>query len=400
MANPVNLLSSRTVSTLTKPGRYSDGGNLYLAVQDSGSKSWVFRWKRSGVVSELGLGSFPDNSLAMARDKARAAREALAMGRDPKSVIRQADGVPTFGELSDKHIEAMQKEWKNAKHIAQWRMTMAEYAKPLRKMPVDTIQTADVLRVLKPLWQTVPETAQRLRGRIEAILAAATAHGYRDGMNPAQWRNHLERLLPARGKLTRGHQKAMPFADVPAFMTTLRGKGGMTPLALEFAILTAARSGEVRGATWQEIDLANAVWTVPASRMKAKEEHQVPLAKPALALLRRLQEAKTGDLVFPGVRGKPLSDAAFSTFLQRMKLDVTQHGFRSSFRDWAGESTNFARDIAELALAHAVGDKVERAYRRGKALERRRELMEAWADYCDGGRGANVIPLRKASGGD
>ena len=400
MAKTVNILNARQVATLTKPGRYADGGNLFLSVRESGSRSWVFRSKSGGVVTERGIGSFDSVPLVKAREIAKAMREAVANGRDPRTVLARDGGVPTFGELSDKHIEAMAGSWRNEKHRAQWVMTMREYCKPLRKMPVDQIQTADVLRVLKPLWQKVPETASRLRGRIEVILAAASAHGYRDGINPAQWRNHLDKLLPARGKLTRGHQKALPFSEVPAFMASLREKAGITPLALEFAILTAARSGEVRGATWAEIDFDGGIWSIPANRMKAARPHEVALSEPALGILKRIYAARTGDLIFPGGRGKPLSDATFTMLIKRMGHDVTQHGFRASFSTWCREQTAFPRELVEHALAHVVGDAVERAYSRGTALERRREVMAAWAAYCDGGKGADIIPLRKASGGD
>lgn len=396
MAKTLNILTARQVASITKPGRYADGGNLFLSVRESGARSWVFRSKTGGIVTERGIGSFDSVPLIKAREIAKAMREAVANGRDPRTVLARDEGIPTFGKMSDEHIEAMAGSWRNAKHRAQWVMTMKEYCKPIRSMPVDQIQTADVLRVLKPLWKSVPETASRLRGRIEVILAAASAHGYRDGLNPAQWRNHLDKLLPARGKLTRGHQKALPFKDVPPFMADLRNKAGMTAIALEFAILTAARSGEVRGATWSEIDFENAIWTVPAHRMKAGRKHEVPLSKPALAILERMSEVRTGDLIFPGFRGKPLSDAALTMLIKRMGHDVTQHGFRASFSTWCRERTSFPRELVEHSLAHAVGDAVERAYSRETALERRREVMAAWAAYCGGGAGADVIPLRRA----
>jgi integrase len=278
-------------------------------------------------------------------------------------------------------------------------MTLQHYAAPLRCRPVDQINTADVLAVLKPLWLQKPETASRLRGRIEAVLDAAKAQGHRSGENPAAWRGHLAHLLPKRGKLTRGHHAAMNYCDVPEFIGRLHERDAIAALALEFCVLTATRSGEVLGARWSEIDFEGKVWTVPASRMKAAREHRIPLSDRALTIVKMLAEVKTGDLVFPGQRsGKPLSGTAMEMVLRRMKIDsVTVHGFRSAFRDWAGNETHFPREVAEAALAHVIGDKAEQAYRRGDALEKRRALMEAWAGFCEPNAGSNVISLTRAS---
>jgi integrase len=276
-------------------------------------------------------------------------------------------------------------------------MTLTVYAEPLRAKPVDKIETADVLAVLQPIWREKPETASRLRGRIERVLNAAKAKGYRTGENPAAWRGHLENLLPKPSRLSRGHHAAMRYQDVPAFVATLREREAVAGLALEFAIVTAARSGEILGARWSEVDLDAKVWTIPAERMKAAREHRVPLSEPALAILRKVNEAKVSDYVFPGQRpGKPLSVMALEMVLRRMGIeDATVHGFRSAFRDWAGNETNFPRELAEHALAHVIGDKAEQAYRRSDALMRRRELMDAWARHCEGEANTKVLAFKR-----
>jgi len=403
MAGGKQKLTARAAAT-TKPGRYGDGGGLYLVVSLSGARKWVFRFSFAGKVTEAGLGSAAVVSLAAARDKARDARKLLDAGKNPIDAKRHAASIeaaiPTFGAVADALIAAKKSGWRNEKHRAQWRMTLTEYAAPLRSRPVNEIDTGAVLAVLMPLWQTKPETASRLRGRIEAVLDAAKAQGHRSGENPAAWRGHLSHLLPKRGKLTRGHHAAMAYGDVPAFVGRLREREAIAALALEFTILTAARSGEVYGARWSEIDISAKVWTVPAGRMKAAREHRIPLSDRALAILEKLSEARTGDLVFPGQRaGKPLSAMAMQMVLRRMKLDgVTVHGFRSAFRDWAGNETHFPREIAEAALAHVIGDKAEQAYRRGDALEKRRGLMEAWANYCEPKADLNVVSLKQRKG--
>ncbi|WP_020187652.1 integrase arm-type DNA-binding domain-containing protein [Methylopila sp. 73B] len=400
----LNRLTARTVATIKDAGRYADGGNLHLVVSPSGSKSWLMIYRHGGRQREMGLGPARDVTLAEAREKAADARRMLLGGLDPieerrrqaEEVSRAAKRTPTFGEAADELIAAMSPSWRNSKHSAQWGMTLSRvrdaagnltdggYCVAIRDKPVDEISTADVLEVLKPIWTSKPETASRLRGRIEAVLSAAKAQGLRFGENPALWRGHLDRLLPKRTKLSRGHHAAVPYADMPAFMIRLRAAPGMGARAVEFAILTAARSGEVRGATWSEIDMDARLWRVPPARMKAAAEHVVPLSEAAMAVLEAVQPLKrdSGSVIFPGPRsGAELSDMSLSAVLRRLKVDAVPHGFRSAFRDWAGDQTTFPREVAEAALAHTLRDAVERAYRRGTALEKRRELMTVWADY-------------------
>jgi integrase len=401
MAGKLHKLSARTVAALTRPGRHSDGGGLYLFIsRDSRARRrrWVFRFAWAGKAREMGLGPANGVSLAEARKLAAAARNVIAKGFDPieaRDAGRQASqGRKTFGECALAFIAAKQSEWRNARHRQQWRVTLETYCAPIWNKPADEIDTEAVLGVLRSLWQTRTETASRLRGRIESVLDAAKAQGLRQGENPARWRGHLDKLLPKRGKLSRGHFAAMPYAEVPAFMAALREREAIAGLALEFAILTAARSGEVLGARWPEIDLEGKVWTIPAARMKAGREHRVPLSGKALAILARLAEVKTGEHVFSGQRpGKPLSPASLKMVLCRIGVGATVHGFRSAFRDWAGNETHFPRELAEAALAHVIGDAAEQAYRRGDALEKRRGLMEAWADHCELKDTSNVISL-------
>jgi integrase len=291
----------------------------------------------------------------------------------------------------------MRPSWRNEKHAAQWEMTLRDYAAPLRRLPVDKITTDDVLSVLKPLWNAKPETASRLRGRIERVLDAAKAKGLRSGENPARWRGHLDQLLPKRQRLTRGHHAAMPYADVPSFMGDLRSRQATSALALEFAILTAARSGEVLGARWDEFDVERAVWIVPAGRMKAGREHRVPLSRRALQIVKELHKTRTNEFVFPGEKaGRPLSGMALEMVLRRMRVeDATVHGFRSSFRDWAAECTSSANEVCEAALAHVIENKAEAAYRRGDLFEKRRRLMDAWALYCTTPKMGKVVPISR-----
>jgi len=318
-------------------------------------------------------------------------------------VARQAtDAVPTFGKAADDYIEVMEQQWSNAKHRAQWATTLTKDAAKLRPLPVDEVTTEDVMAVLRPIWTVKPETALRLRGRIECVLDAAKANNHRSGENPARWRGHLENLLPKRRKLTRGHHAAMPYAKVSSFVAGLRERKAMAALALEFLILTAARSGEVREARWSEFDLEAKVWTVPAVRMKAKREHRVPLSGRAVEILeavKPLSNDKQEAVVFSAPKGGPLSINCFRALLLRMNLkgaEATPHGFRSSFRDWCGEVSVFPREVAEAALAHVVGDATERAYRRGDALEKRRKLMDAWSEYCEfSGAGGSVVAIGK-----
>lgn len=391
----LHKLSARKVAVTGAPGRYGDGGGLYLIIGNAGARKWVFRYTFFGRQRDMGLGSAVDVSLAQARDAAAAARAAVRDGRDPinervKNRTAQT-AVPTFGQYADELVDSIEGGFRNAKHRAQWRMTLREYAKPLRSKPIDQIDTADVLGVLQAIWQTKPETASRLRGRIERVLDAAKARGFRSGENPARWRGHLSSLLAKPQQLTHGHHKALPFDDMPTFMEALRGAEGVAARALEFIILTAARTTEVTGARPGELNLETRVWTVPGDRMKQGREHRVPLPERAVELARQAAAA-SDTFVFPGgKRNRPLSGTALKKVIRRLGYDVTIHGFRSTFRDWAGERTNFAREVAEAALSHVVGDETERAYRRGDALEKRRALMDAWVAFC--ARADNVVPL-------
>lgn len=397
MARKLNRLNARSVMTIKKPGRHADGGGLYLVVDKRGAKRWVFLFRQNGRLREMGLGGLTSVGLADARKLAESCRRSRASGLNPIETRKANTRVPTFGDCADEFLAGMSKQWRNEKHRAQWRSTLTDYTTEIRGKPVNTIETEDVLRVLKPLWETIPETASRLRGRIERVLDAARAKGHRSGENPARWRGHLDKLLPARQKLTRGHHAALPYQEVPAFIGRLRERDALAAQALEFTILTAARSGEVLRMKWDEIDLKEKVWKVPPERMKAGREHRVPLAQRAVAILERMNSVRTSDYVFPGARtGQPLSFMAMQMALRRMSENVTTHGFRSSFRDWCGEATNFPREIAEAALAHVVGDATERAYRRGDALEKRRKLMTAWAAYCEPKDRSNVVPMVRA----
>lgn len=389
-------LTARKVET-AKAGKYSDGGNLYLIVGPSGSRKWVLRFTWQGRAKEMGLGSASTVPLADAREAAQIARRKIAQGTNPIAARKADRGLPTFGEMADDVCSSLSEGFRNDKHKAQWKMTLATYAGPLRKMAVDEVTTEDVLSVLKPIWTTKPETAGRTRGRIEKVLDAAKARGFRSGENPARWRGHLDHLLPKPKKLSRGHHASMPYERVPHFMVELRERPAIAARALELCVLTAARSGEILGMRWSEIDLDERVWSIPAERMKAGRPHRVPLSNRAVAILRQQYKSLASDYVFPGMRAdKPLSNMAMDMMLRRMKITgATVHGFRSSFRDWAGNVSSFPREVAETALAHVIGDKAEQAYRRSDALEKRRKLMEAWASFCERSANAKVIPLVK-----
>ena len=399
MPRQLDRLSPRAVQTLTKAGRHADGGGLYLSVGPGEARRWVFLYRWRGRLKEMGLGGLSSVGLSKARLRAQAARELIADGIDPLEAKRANAAVPTFGELADALVMDLGPQWRNSKHRAQWSSTLTTDAARLRPLAVDKIETVHVLETLKPIWSAKPETASRLRGRIERVLEAAKAKGFRAGENPARWRGHLDHLLPKRQKLSRGHHAALPFTDLPAFIGDLQDRKGTAALALEFAIYTAARSGEVRGARWSEIDLESKVWTVPADRMKAGRIHRVPLSARSLQVLESvlpLAGDKPDARVFPAAKpGTALSDAAFAALIKRMDRagEITPHGFRSSFRDWAGEVSVFPREMAEAALAHVIGDATERAYRRGDALEKRRKMMEAWARYCQPRTGNNVVAI-------
>lgn len=396
MARPLNKLSDAAAKAAKTLGRHSDGGGLYLYVGPTGAKSWVFVWTRDGKKREAGLGPYPSVTLAKARVKAVECRQAVGDGRDPIAE-KAKEAEPTFGEAADRYISSIESEWRNAKHKYQWEQTLGpSYCAAIHDKRVSEIGTDDVLKVLTPIWAAKNETAARLRGRIERVLDFARVKGWRDGENPARWRGHLRNTLPKRQKLQRGHLSAMPYPEVPAFLQRVRTAEAMAARALEFAILTATRSGEVLGATWQEIGLDRKVWSIPKERMKAGQAHTVPLSDRAVEMVSALKSAATGDYVFPGERpGKPLSNMAMMMFLRRLKVTgITVHGFRSSFRDWCGDATSFPRELAEAALAHQIGSEVERAYRRADALEKRRKLMQAWADYLSAPKAGNVVKLR------
>ena len=383
-----NKLNVKQVEHLKKVGIYSDGGGLYLRIRESG-RSWFFIGTVNGKRFEMGLGSALDVSLAKAREKATEVRHLALEGHDPRVVRDKASdesaGDVSFGKFAQQFVADIESGFRNPKHRQQWRNTLETYGKPIAKLPIAEVDTDDVLRCVRPIWGKKQETASRVRGRIEKVLDAAKAKGLRIGENPARMRGHLEHLLPKRSKAAVKHHAALHYAEMPAFMASLRKREGVSAKALEFAILTAARSGEVRGMTWGEVDFAAKLWTVPAGRMKASQTHEVPLSEPALAVLQAVHEKGLAaeDIVFPGPSGRALSDMTLSAVLKRMKRDVTVHGFRSTFRDWAGDTTAHPRDVVEMALAHTVGSATERAYRRGRALEKRRELMVAWATYCE-----------------
>lgn len=412
MARAINRLSALQVKTAKLPGYYADGGNLWLQVARGGSKSWVLRYTLAGKAREMGLGSVSTFTLQDARDRAQAARKLLADGVDPIDAKRDAQQQArmetsnrrTFASCAAAYVKAHEAGWKNAKHAAQWTATLETYAFPvIGEMLVCDVETAHVLRLLEPVWRTKAETASRLRGRIENILDWATVQKYRSGDNPARWRGHLDKLLPARSKVQKvQHHPALPWREMGAFMRELRGQQGTAARAVELIILTACRTSEAFNADWREIDLAQRTWTIPAVRMKAGKEHIIPLSDAAVSVL-QAQAAAHGmeGYIFPGTRsGKPLSNMAGLMLLKRMgRADLTVHGFRSAFRDWAGESTNHPREVIEHALAHQLKDKAEASYARGTLFEKRRVLMADWASYCARpAESGAVVPLRAIGG--
>ncbi len=398
MGRASKKLSAIQVKAVTKTGRHGDGDGLYLNVAAGGSKSWVFLWMKEGRRREMGLGAFPAVGLADARVKAENCRRIIAAGGDPLAT-RTQDKPKTFGEAADAFVASMEGGWRNDKHAAQWRMTLGDaYCKSIRTVPVGDIGTEDVLKILTPIWLKKAETASRLRGRIERVLDFAKIKGWRSGENPALWRGHLKNALPPRQKLQRGHHAAMPYSQVPAFVARLQGTEAMAARALEFLILTAARSGEVLGATWAEFDLDDALWTIPATRMKAGRVHRVPLCDRALAIVTQLSELRVNEYVFAGEKkDRPLSSMSLSMLMRRLKVEAaTPHGFRSSFRDYAGDETTFPREVAEAALAHEIGNVTETAYRRSDALSKRRKLMENWEAFCLAKHPDNLLTFRQA----
>jgi integrase len=406
MGRSLGKLTALFVTRAKKPGLYSDGGNLYLQVESKSARSWIFRY----AGRYMGLGSALVVGLQEARDLAHECRKLRRQGIDPveakraQQALHRLDAAKaiTFRECAKAYIKAHRAGWRDAKHVQQWENTIASYAEPMiGSLPVQAVDTALICKILEPIWTSRPETASRVRGRIESILDWAKVRGYRNGENPARWRGHLDKLLPKPSavKKLKGvrHHPALPYAETPAFVAELRKREGIAARALDFAILTAARSGEVLGARWEEFDLGAAVWVVPPARMKGGDkEHRVPLAPTALRIIKDMP--RHGDFVFPGGNdGKPLSEKALWKTLHRMKIEnATVHGFRSAFRDWAAERTNYPNHVVEMALAHTIGDKVEAAYRRGDLFEKRRRLMGEWARFCSKlATTAAVIPLRR-----
>jgi integrase len=411
MARTIGRLKAIAVAKVTKPGMYGDGGGLFLQVTSPTAKSWVFRYTRHGRERYAGLGSAFTISLQRAREDARQFRELLHDGIDPlehrnakrlRNRLEAAKSV-TFDECVEAYVAAHEAGWSNSKHRQQWRTTLRDYASPvLGGLAVQAIDTGLVMQALEPIWATKAVTARRLRGRIETVLDWATVRGFRSGDNPARWRGHLKVLLPARSKERAvNHHAALAYSDIGRFMAALSEQKGVAARALEFCILTASRSGEVLGVTWDEIDAASATWTVPAQRMKGGREHRVPLCAWALAIVEKLRDLGT-DYVFPGARERhPLSKTALPEVLERKALrhigggNITVHGMRSAFRDWAAETTSFPNHVVEMALAHAIPSAVEASYRRGDLFAKRRKLMEAWAAYCSApGRAGDVVQLR------
>jgi integrase len=409
MGRKASERSALWVSRRDGAGLHFVGGvaGLALQVQPSGASSWVLRAVIGGKRRDMGLGGYPDVTLAGARKAAREAREKIKDGIDPidqgraaRSALCAAKATAvTFEQAARGYLDGHESSWRNAKHAHQWRTTLETYAYPLiGSILVRDVEVGHVMAVLEPIWKGKTETASRLRGRIEQVLDWATVRGYRQGLNPARWRGHLNKILPRPSRVSKSkHHAALPVGDLPGFMASLRTQRGMGARALEFAILTAARSGEVRGATWTEIDLKAAVWRISDDRMKSRREHRVPLSDPALKLLRALPRMAGSNLVFTAPRGGMLSDMTLAALLRRTETPAVPHGFRSTFRDWCSERTNYPNEVAEMALAHSIGDKVEAAYRRGDLFEKRRRLMNEWAAFCakvEPKRG-RVIPLRR-----
>jgi integrase len=385
-------LTALKVAKIAKPGRYGDGLGLWLQVGPTGAKSWLFRFQRGGQARQMGLGPVHTVTLADARHAAQEARRLLLEGHDPieaRRTIRARHALAgakalTFREAAETYIAAHAGTWKNRVHAAQWPASLEAYAYPvLGRLPVASIETSHVLAAIEPIWREKPDTAGRVRGRIELVLDWASARGQRSGDNPARWRGHLDKLLPAKSRVRpTAHHPALPYRDLPRFMAGLRKRDGVASRALEFTILTCARTSEAIGATWGEFDLRAKLWNVPGARMKAGKDHRVPLSDRAIAILKKLP--REGEFVFIGAReGKALSNMAMLKVLEALgRKDLTVHGFRSTFRDWAAETTSFPREVCEMALAHAVGDRVEAAYRRGDLFPKRRALAKAWADHC------------------
>lgn len=378
-----------------------DGGNLYLVVGKTGSKKWVFRYSYGGRPRAKGLGGYPETSLAEARAQAAEARAQLKAGVDPldsPDLTESAPSVPTFTQAAARFIRGRKRSWSNPKHRRQWVSTMKTYARPvIGSKPVDSITTSDVLAILEPIWHARTETAKRVQGRVENILDFASAHGWRDPLNPARWRGHLDKILPAAAKVKRQqtggvtrHHPAIDYRDLPAFYRELVATEGLSALALRWLILTATRTQETLKAAWSEIDLEAGVWSIPGERMKARQPHRVPLTDAMRAILSQLPRVDGETWLFPSThKGKPLSSMALLMQMRRMgyglkgaRGDAVPHGMRATFKTWSGEVSTAPREIVEAALAHALESKVEQAYQRGDLLAKRRRLMDAWSDWC------------------
>ncbi len=382
-----NKLSETKVKALTKPGIYGDGDGLYIRVQKTGSKNWVFVWRRGDKRNEVGLGGYGQGtapvSLVLAREKADAIRGQLARGEDPRG-DRVSTKPKTFKDCMDDLLKAKESEWTNEKHADQWVMTLRDYAKPLHDLPIADIVIGDIKDCLMSHWSERPETAERLRARIQAVIDYGIAHEWRTAGNPARWKGLLEKVMPKRQKLTRGHHAAMAVKDAPEAVSKLRKSKGKAARAVEFLILNASRTAEVRGALWPEFDFEEKLWIIPAARMKKKRIHRVPLCQRALGILEEMKQKATSDLVFEGAKsGSPISDSMMTKALRAASKDkaATLHGMRSTFRDWAGDCTDHAREVIEGALAHIEGDATEQAYRRSDAIDKRRALLRDWELY-------------------
>ena len=414
-------LTAKKVETLKTPGRYADGYGLYLQVVSPNNKSWLLRYERAGRERMMGLGPLRDISLKKARERASAARQLLLDGIDPLEARLAAEAARalefakavTFAKAAEQYFDQHERKWRNQKHRAQFTSTLKTYAyASIGHLTAAAVDTGLVLKVLEQpvraergypagsLWEARPETASRLRGRIEAVLDWATVRGYRKGENPARWKGHLENVLPARAEVHKAtHHAALPYVEIQGFLSQVRERGGVAAQALEFTILTAARTGETIGAIWDEVDLVNAIWTIPAGRMKGRREHRVPLSDKSLSVLEALPREPNNNHVFIGLRKAGLSNMAMAKLLSRMgRHDITVHGFRSAFRDWAAEQTNHPNHVVEMALAHVVSNKVEAAYRRGDLLEKRRRLMSEWAVYCSStAKTGDVLPFPRST---
>lgn len=395
----INQLTDKRIRSIREPGNYADGGNLYLRVRNTGAKSFIFKATVNKRQLELTIGPYGgaqgQYTLALARQKRDQIMEKIRCGETPRvadfiSTVDdtvEAEPVPSFGVFALDLVKQIEGGFRNEKHRAQWRSTLTTYCVPIWEKPLDQITTDDILSIVRPIWLTTSETASRLLGRIERVLNAAKARGFRSGENPAAWKGHLDQILPRRKKLQRGHHPALPFDDLPEFWKKLTAVNSISAMALQFLILTAARSGEIRGARWDEIDENAMRWTIPGSRMKANREHVVPLTDGCIEILRKMREIRHSDFIFPGTKqGGMLSDMTLSKVLHGICKGYTVHGFRSTFRDWCGEKTDFSREHAEACLAHTVGNAVELAYRRGTSIEARRRILNAWSNFIQTGK--------------